>query len=122
MDEHELACYDKRNDSWRSFLFDRVWRLDSTQADVFADVEPLVLSVIEGYNTCLFAYGQTGSGAHSSTLKLFYPTYTLFIITHIHISLTVSNTGKTWTMNGYGTEYGVSYRTLSKIFEVLQVR
>ena len=72
MDEHELACYDKRNDSWRSFLFDRVWRLDSTQADVFADVEPLVLSVIEGYNTCLFAYGQTGSGAHAFILILFY--------------------------------------------------
>ena len=122
MDEHELACYDKRNDSWRSFLFDRVWRLDSTQADVFADVEPLVLSVIEGYNTCLFAYGQTGSGVHLSTLKLFYSTYILLIITHLHPHFFFAFTGKTWTMNGYGTEYGVSYRTLSKIFEVLQTK
>ena len=84
MDEHELACYDKRNDSWRSFLFDRVWRLDSTQADVFADVEPLVLSVIEGYNTCLFAYGQTGSGAHVSILILtLKPLYTHSVISYI---------------------------------------
>lgn len=89
IDDNEIACFDKRSEVWKSFLFDRVWRMDSSQQDVFSDVEPLVLSVIEGYNTCLFAYGQTGSG-------------------------------KTFTMNGYGDEYGVSYRTLNKIFEVLK--
>lgn len=66
IDDNEIACLDKRSESWKSFLFDRVWRMDSSQQDVFADVEPLVLSVIEGYNTCLFAYGQTGSGLSSS--------------------------------------------------------
>jgi kinesin family protein C2/C3 len=29
---------------------------------VFEDVEPLVTSVMDGYNVCIFAYGQTGSG------------------------------------------------------------
>ena len=29
---------------------------------VFEDVEPLVTSVLDGYNVCIFAYGQTGSG------------------------------------------------------------
>lgn len=30
--------------------------------DVFADASPLVISVLDGYNVCIFAYGQTGSG------------------------------------------------------------
>lgn len=29
---------------------------------VFEDVDPLILSVLDGYNLCIFAYGQTGSG------------------------------------------------------------
>ncbi len=57
IDDNEVACYDRRSEMWRSFSFDRVWRIDASQADVFADVEPLVMSVIDGYNACLFAYG-----------------------------------------------------------------
>lgn len=30
--------------------------------DVFADTSPLVVSVLDGYNVCIFAYGQTGTG------------------------------------------------------------
>jgi hypothetical protein len=59
-DDNEVCCYDRRVESWKSFVFDRVWPVDATQGEVFADVEPLVLSVVEGYNTCLFAYGQVG--------------------------------------------------------------
>lgn len=31
-------------------------------AEVFADTQPLIRSVMDGYNVCIFAYGQTGSG------------------------------------------------------------
>jgi len=31
-------------------------------AQVYAEVSPLVTSVLDGYNVCIFAYGQTGSG------------------------------------------------------------
>jgi hypothetical protein len=31
-------------------------------ADVYADTQPLIRSVMDGYNVCIFAYGQTGSG------------------------------------------------------------
>ena len=61
-DDTELLCYDHRSDSWKSFVFDRVWKADATQADVFSDIEPLVISITEGYNSCILAYGQTGSG------------------------------------------------------------
>jgi hypothetical protein len=33
-----------------------------------------------------------------------------------------TGSGKTFTMNGYGEEYGVSYRTMHKVFEQLHFR
>lgn len=30
--------------------------------DVFLDTAPVVVSVLDGYNVCIFAYGQTGTG------------------------------------------------------------
>jgi hypothetical protein len=34
----------------------------NTQADVFKDTKHLIMSVVDGYNVCIFAYGQTGAG------------------------------------------------------------
>ena len=34
----------------------------NNQADVFRDTKHLIMSVIDGYNVCIFAYGQTGAG------------------------------------------------------------
>eukprot|EP01006_Ploeotia_vitrea_P038980 TRINITY_DN66300_c5_g10_i1.p1 TRINITY_DN66300_c5_g10~~TRINITY_DN66300_c5_g10_i1.p1 ORF type:complete len:962 (-),score=537.97 TRINITY_DN66300_c5_g10_i1:95-2980(-) len=44
------------------FRFDRVLGPKSTQHQVFEEVEPLVLSALDGFNVCVFAYGHTGSG------------------------------------------------------------
>lgn len=30
--------------------------------DVFSDASAMVISVLDGYNVCIFAYGQTGTG------------------------------------------------------------
>ncbi|XP_021351987.1 kinesin-like protein KIN-14E isoform X4 [Mizuhopecten yessoensis] len=46
----------------KMFTFDRVFGVDSTQEQVFADTKPIVSSCVDGYNVCLMAYGQTGSG------------------------------------------------------------
>jgi hypothetical protein len=59
LSEAELGCFDSRTKSWKSFGFDRVWGPDQSQQSVFQDVEPLALSVVDGYNACIFAYGQT---------------------------------------------------------------
>ncbi|XP_059291829.1 kinesin-like protein KIN-14L [Lycium ferocissimum] len=52
--------------SWKDgkkiFPFNRVFGPSATQEDVFRDTKPLVRSVMDGYNVCIFAYGQTGSG------------------------------------------------------------
>nr|AAW81733.1 Putative Kinesin motor protein-related [Brassica oleracea] len=49
-------------DGLRKFRFNKVYSPASTQAEVFSDIKPLVRSVLDGYNVCIFAYGQTGSG------------------------------------------------------------
>ncbi|KAK4801879.1 hypothetical protein SAY86_000082 [Trapa natans] len=46
----------------KAFKFDRVYSPKDDQVDVFADASPLVVSVLDGYNVCIFAYGQTGTG------------------------------------------------------------
>ncbi|PNY10999.1 kinesin-4-like protein, partial [Trifolium pratense] len=46
----------------KTFTFNKAFGSTSTQAEVFSDMQPLVRSVLDGYNVCIFAYGQTGSG------------------------------------------------------------
>ncbi|XP_062217052.1 kinesin-like protein KIN-14E [Phragmites australis] len=46
----------------KTFKFDRVFTPKDDQAVVYADASPLVTSVLDGYNVCIFAYGQTGTG------------------------------------------------------------
>jgi Microtubule binding len=61
LSETEVGCFDSRTNKWKSFAYDRVWGPDQSQQSVFQDVEPLALSVVEGFNACIFAYGQTGT-------------------------------------------------------------
>jgi len=93
LSESEMGCFDERSSKWKSFHFDKVWGPDQSQSTLFSDVEPLALSVVDGYNACIFAYGQTGSG-------------------------------KTYTMEGSPShdEHGISYRTIQKLFTLLNLR
>ncbi|XP_047942681.1 kinesin-like protein KIN-14C [Salvia hispanica] len=79
----------------RSFRFDKVYGLSSTQAQVFADTQPLIQSVLDGFNVCIFAYGQTGSGK----------TYTM-----------------TGPDGASEDEWGVNYRALKNLFTITQDR
>ena len=45
-----------------TFEYDRVLGPQSTQQDVFEELEPLIADVWDGYNACILAYGQTGAG------------------------------------------------------------
>ncbi|KAJ8513343.1 hypothetical protein OPV22_003777 [Ensete ventricosum] len=78
-------------DVQRMFKFNKVFGPAASQEEVFLDIQPLVRSVLDGYNVCIFAYGQTGSGK----------TYTM---TGPH-----SATEKEW---------GVNYRALNDLFHI----
>jgi hypothetical protein len=56
----------KLADGKKVFDFDQVFggpaEAGNSQTDVFRDTKHLIMSVVDGYNVCIFAYGQTGAG------------------------------------------------------------
>ena len=61
-DETNVTVIDPNTDAMTTFDFDLILPATKGQTEVFDEVQPLVTSVLDGYNVCLFAYGQTGSG------------------------------------------------------------
>lgn len=57
--EVRLVNDKSREKNWE---FDEVFGFDCSQEQIYAEVAGLVVSVLDGYNVCIFAYGQTGSG------------------------------------------------------------
>ena len=44
------------------FTLDAAFGPGASQAAVYAQAAPVVTSVLDGYNVCIFAYGATGVG------------------------------------------------------------
>jgi len=62
-DEKAFWNNDKAAGKPKEFVFDRCFGPESTQQEVYKyAAEPIVASIIEGYNGTVFAYGQTSSG------------------------------------------------------------
>ncbi|KAL5995950.1 hypothetical protein ACLOJK_026023 [Asimina triloba] len=57
--ELQIICSDS---SKKQFKFDYVFSPQDNQEVVFAQTSPIVTSVLDGFNVCIFAYGQTGTG------------------------------------------------------------
>ncbi|KAI3863662.1 hypothetical protein MKW98_031254 [Papaver atlanticum] len=48
------------NDGHRLFKFNKVYDQQATKEEVFLDTQPVIRSVIDGYNVCIFTLGQSG--------------------------------------------------------------
>ncbi|KAJ4954257.1 hypothetical protein NE237_011040 [Protea cynaroides] len=57
--ELQIICSDS---SKKQFKFDYVFGPHDNQEAIFAQTSPVVNSVLDGFNVCIFAYGQTGTG------------------------------------------------------------
>ncbi|GBG63061.1 hypothetical protein CBR_g36544 [Chara braunii] len=86
-----MVVHPGKSNSRRTFTFDKVFGMQTTQADVFMDTKPLIRSVLDGFNVCIFAYGQTGSG---KTFTMSGPT------------------------NAKEGDWGVNYRALNDLFSL----
>ncbi|KAI9658010.1 MAG: Kinesin heavy chain [Bathelium mastoideum] len=61
--ESEDTCKVSSQEASGSFTFDRVFGMQSRQADIFDfSIRPTVDDILNGYNGTVFAYGQTGAG------------------------------------------------------------
>lgn len=58
-DENVCVRTSKHN---KVFEFERVYSPAEGQESVFDEVQPMMTSLLDGYNICIMAYGQTGSG------------------------------------------------------------
>ncbi|XP_057425094.1 kinesin-like protein KIN-14U [Lotus japonicus] len=54
----------------KDFEFDKVFPQESSQENVFVEVEPILRSAMDGHNVCVFAYGQTGTGKTFTMVSL----------------------------------------------------
>eukprot|EP00742_Colponemidia_sp_Colp-10_P006769 GILJ01007255.1.p1 GENE.GILJ01007255.1~~GILJ01007255.1.p1 ORF type:complete len:747 (+),score=120.01 GILJ01007255.1:41-2242(+) len=59
---HQITVANGSGKRSLQFEYDSVFGPESSQDDVYQAVLPLITSVLDGYNGCIFAYGQTGSG------------------------------------------------------------
>ena len=92
-EENRLGFVNNKRINWR-FAFNGILEQSASQDEVFERVaQPVVDSVMEGFNGTIFAYGQTGSGK----------TYTL-----------------TGGVDAYA-ERGIIPRTLSEVFRAIEL-
>ncbi|KAI0306915.1 P-loop containing nucleoside triphosphate hydrolase protein [Multifurca ochricompacta] len=76
----------------RRFMFDRVFRPDASQQEVYDTTAcPLLQRLLDGYNTTVFAYGATGCG-------------------------------KTHTISGTDSDPGIIYLTMADLFQRIEDR
>ncbi|CAE6075123.1 unnamed protein product [Arabidopsis arenosa] len=87
--------FKQEKDARKIFAFNKVFEQNVSQEQIYIDTQPVIRSVLDGFNVCIFAYGQTGSGK----------TYTM--------SGPDLMTESTW---------GVNYRALRDLFQLSNAR
>ncbi len=101
------------------FSFDRVFPLTGTQIDTYLAVaQPMVDSILAGFNCTIFAYGQTGSGkTHTMMGKL----EDMMSVTPTAAATAAAGTPATPTAAG-GQQHGIIPRLMSDLFTRLSAQ
>ena len=102
----KLSVQVKLPDGKKQYDFDQVFGglEGNSQSDIFRDTKHLIMSVIDGYNVCIFAYGQTGAGKSFTMIG-------------------AADIGNCLTENGEFDELaGVTPRAVSELFRLLNER
>lgn len=98
------------------------WKLNFffMSGEVFLDTQPLIRSVLDGYNVCIFAYGQTGSGkTYTMVSYSFYYWIKSWWILQTWYSLLCLQSGPSVISQ---EDWGVNYRALNDLFQIAQSR
>lgn len=61
-DEEENLLVLQKGSATKQFQFDRIFNHHTDNNKMFGELHQLLISVLDGYNVCIFAYGVTGSG------------------------------------------------------------
>ena len=62
IEDGTMTIYNPQTKRDKTYTYDAVLQMGSTQQEAFAETKPVVLQILDGFNVCVFAYGQTGSG------------------------------------------------------------
>ena len=111
--EEKALTSNKINTKIQQYKFDRVFNPYDSNADVYADVDELIETVVDGNNVTIFAYGQTGAG------KTFTMEGTgVFPISEASRKADVFQSGFSYA---YDENTGLMYRSIHTLFTRLQL-
>lgn len=101
----DVSIYDEREEEWTSFHLDGHWAYDGSQLDIFRDVEPLVHALVPN-PIDLVQSPQLASLKRNAAVLV----------------CGGKESGKTFTLFGFGDQLGVAYRTIQSVFTHLDYR
>lgn len=99
----------------------------SCAEQIYVDTQPLIRSVLDGYNVCIFAYGQTGSGKTYTMVKL-KPSKNIYYVEDIVYPCVLNTYDVSFFDLQSGPDmtsqetWGVNYRALRDLFEISKER
>lgn len=103
---NDFSFFDSKEKDWVYHRFDGHWGYDFSQSDLFGDIEPLIASLVpNALDLLVETVNSTPPCMHSAIF-----------------AIGGADTGKTFTLYGFGAHIGIAFRAVQKIYELLQLQ